>query len=81
MTDEQLRELMEEIDYLEGAAHLPPSERTQALRCLVLKVGEWQKRANIVELELFRDSETQGAYELAVDIRDFDPFDATEEGE
>jgi len=60
-------EMLAELDYLEGAALLPHSERTDAIRALLLAVGEWQiiagKHENLINLKAVR--------KLLCDIRDF----------
>jgi len=61
-------EMLAELDYLEGAALLPHSERTDAIRRLILAVEEWRKSANRA---LGDPDEKTLTRLLAEDIRDF----------
>ena len=63
-------EMLAELDYLEGAALLPHSERTDAIRALILAVEKWQQR--IIKLLAMGPFGAKDSWvSLREDIRDF----------
>ena len=68
-------EMLTEIDYLEGVTLFPQSERIDAIRALILAVGEWQKRARCIRTMQGGTFQTSNdeifAAGLIEDIRDF----------